>query len=99
MREHKCYLIMSTTSNPSAQISGMKLAVPSHVHTLPSSQQKPFNGRDTKTLPSAMYQTPGTYTCPEPSNHDASKNLGRKHDAVAYNMQSPKIQKGTGPIF
>ena len=99
MREHKCYLIMSTTSNPSSQISGMKLAVPPHVHTSLSSQQKPFNGRDTKTLPSAMYQTPGTQTCSDPSNHDASKLLGRRHDAVAYKMHSPKIQKGTGPIL
>ena len=75
MRKHKCCLIESTTSNPSAQLSGMKLAVPFNVHTLSSSQQKPFDACDTETLLSAMYQISITQTCADMGEQQVLLNL------------------------
>ena len=75
MRKHKCCLIESTTSNPSAQLSGRKLAVPFHVHILSSSKQNPFDACDAKTPPSAMYQTSVTQTCADMGEQQVLLNL------------------------
>ena len=53
----------------------MKLAVPFNVHTLSSSQQKPFDACDTETLPSAMYQISIAQTCADMGEQQVLLNL------------------------